>query len=98
MSFQSSTQVSRSPLSSTQNWNRFATEYLAMGKVAWRAAKGVPYWMNCFRELNRYMHSNQANVTIALHVLIMFWYVLIRHKPYTHYSPEQIDYKYLTWF
>jgi hypothetical protein len=33
-------------------------------------------------------------VTIAHHLLTMVWYVLTRHEPYGHYSPERIAYLY----
>jgi len=42
-------------------------------------------------------------VTIAHHLLVVVWYVLTKHEPYRHYSPERIAYrvgaahKYLTW-
>jgi len=66
-------------------------------EVAWRAVKADPYWKKHFEELKRRMHSNQAIVTIAHHLLVVVWYVLTKHEPYRHYSPEWIAYKYLTW-
>ena len=68
-----------------------------MVEVAWRAVKADPYWKKYFEELKRRMHPNQAIVAIARHLLTMVWYVLTRHEPYSHYSPERIAYKYLTW-
>ena len=68
-----------------------------MVEVAWRAVKADPYWKKYFEELQRRMHKNQAIVAIARHLLTMVWYVLTRHEPYSHYSPERIAYKYLTW-
>jgi len=68
-----------------------------MVEVAWRAVKADPHWKKYFEELKRRMHPNQAIVAIARHLLTMVWYVLIRHEPYSHYSPERIAYKYLTW-
>jgi hypothetical protein len=66
-------------------------------EVAWRAVKADPHWKKYFEELKRRMHPNQAIVAIARHLLTMVWYVLTRHEPYSHYSPERIAYKYLTW-
>ena len=68
-----------------------------MVEVAWRAVKADPHWKKYFEELQRRMHKNQAIVAIARHLLTMVWYVLTRHEPYSHYSPERIAYKYLTW-
>ena len=68
-----------------------------MVEVAWRAVKADPHWKKYFEELKRRMHPNQAIVAIARHLLTMVWYVLTRHEPYSHYSPERIAYKYLTW-
>jgi len=68
-----------------------------MVEVAWRAVKADPYWKKNFEELKRRMHPNQAIVAIARHLLTMVWYLLTRHEPYSHYSPERIAYKYLTW-
>ena len=68
-----------------------------MVEVAWRAVKADPHWKRYFEELKRRMHKNQAIVAIARHLLTMVWYVLTRHEPYSHYSPERIAYKYLTW-
>jgi hypothetical protein len=68
-----------------------------MVEVAWRAVKADPHWKKYFEELQRRMHKNQAIVAIARHLLSMVWYVLTRHEPYHHYSPERIAYKYLTW-
>jgi transposase len=68
-----------------------------MVEVAWRAMKADPHWKKYFEELQRRMHKNQAIVAIARHLLTMVWYVLTRHEPYSHYSPERIAYKYLTW-
>jgi hypothetical protein len=36
-------------------------------------------------------------VTIANHLLVVVWYVLMKHDPYRHFSRERIAYKYLTW-
>jgi len=36
-------------------------------------------------------------VTISHHLLVVVWYELTKHEPYSHYSPERIAYKYLTW-
>ena len=63
----------------------------------WRAVKADPYWKKYFEELKRRMHPNRAIVAIARHLLTMVWYVLTRHEPYSHYSPERIAYKYLIW-
>jgi len=68
-----------------------------MVEVAWRAVKADPHWKKYFEELKRRMHKNQAIVAIARHLLTMVWYVMTRHEPYSHYSPERIAYKYLTW-
>jgi transposase len=68
-----------------------------MVEVAWRAVKADPHWKKYFEELKRRMHKNQAIVAIARHLLTVVWYVLTRHEPYSHYSPERIAYKYLTW-
>jgi len=68
-----------------------------MVEVAWRAVKADPHWKKYFEDLKRRMHPNQAIVAIARHLLTMVWYVLTRHEPYSHYSPERIAYKYLTW-
>jgi transposase len=68
-----------------------------MVEVAWRAVKADPHWKKYFEELKRRMHPNQAIVAIARHLLTMVWYLLTRHEPYSHYSPERIAYKYLTW-
>jgi transposase len=68
-----------------------------MVEVAWRAVKADPHWKKYFEELKRRMHPNQAIVAIARHLLTMVWYLLTRHDPYSHYSPERIGYKYLTW-
>jgi hypothetical protein len=59
--------------------------------------KADPHWKKHFEELKRRMHPNQAIVTIAHHLLVVVWYVLTKHEPYRHYSPERIAYKYLTW-
>jgi len=69
----------------------------AMVEVAWRAVKADPHWRRHFDELKKRMHTNQAIVVIAHHLLVVVWYVLTRHEPYRHYSPERIAYKYLTW-
>ena len=68
-----------------------------MVEVAWRAVKADPHWKKYFETLQKRMHKNQAIVAIARHLLTMVWYVLTRHEPYSHYSPERIAYKYLTW-
>ncbi len=68
-----------------------------MVEVAWRAVKADPHWKKYFEALQLRMHKNQAIVAIARHLLTMVWYVLTRHEPYSHYSPERIAYKYLTW-
>jgi transposase len=68
-----------------------------MVEVAWRAVKADPHWQKYFEELKRRMHTNQAIVAIARHLLTMVWYVWTRHEPYQQYSPERIAYKYLTW-
>jgi hypothetical protein len=70
---------------------------LALVEVAWRAVKADPHWKKYFEELKKRMHPNQAIVTIAHHLLVVVWYVLTKHEPYRHYSPERIAYKYLTW-
>jgi hypothetical protein len=59
--------------------------------------KGDPHWKKRFEELKKRMHPNQAIVTIAHHLLVVVWYVLIKHKSYRYYSPERIANKYLTW-
>jgi len=69
----------------------------ALVEVAWRAVRADPHWRHHFDELKKRMHTNQAIVTIAHHLLVVVWYVLTRHEPYRHYSPERIAYKYLTW-
>jgi transposase len=69
----------------------------ALVEVAWRAVKADPHWKKYFEELKKRMHPNQAIVTIARHLLTVVWYVLTRHESYSHYSPERIAYKYLTW-
>jgi transposase len=75
----------------------------ALVEVAWRAVKADPHWKRHFEELKRRMHTNQAIVTIAHHLLVVVWYVLTKREPYRHYSPERIAYrvgaahKYLTW-
>jgi hypothetical protein len=56
--------------------------------------KADPYWKKYFEELKRRMHPNRAIVAIARHLLTVVWYVLTRHEPYSHYSPERIAYKY----
>ena len=66
-------------------------------EVAWRAVKADPHWKKYFEELKRRMHPNQAIVAIARRLLTMVWFVLTHHAPYSHYSPERIAYKYLTW-
>jgi len=68
-----------------------------MVEVAWRAVKADPHWKKYFETLQKRMHKNQAIVAIARDLLTMVWYVLTRHEPYSHYSPERIAYKYLTW-
>jgi transposase len=68
-----------------------------MVEIAWRAVKADPHWKKYFENLQRRMHKNQAIVAIARHLLTLIWYVLTRHEPYRHYSPERIAYKYLTW-
>lgn len=68
-----------------------------MVEIAWRAVKADPHWKKYFENLQRRMHKNQAIVVIARHLLTLVWYVLTRHEPYRHYSPERIAYKYLTW-
>ena len=68
-----------------------------MVEVAWRAVKADPHWKKYFEALQKRMHKNQAIVAIARHLLTMVWYVLTRHEPYSHNSPERIAYKYLTW-
>ena len=68
-----------------------------MVEVAWRAVKADPHWKKYFESLQRRMHKNQAIVAIARHLLTVVWFVLTRHEPYRHYSPERIAYKYLTW-
>lgn len=69
----------------------------ALVEVAWRAVRADPHWKRHFGELKKRMHTNQAIVTIAHHLLVVVWYVLTRREPYRHYSPERIAYKYLTW-
>jgi transposase len=68
-----------------------------MVEVAWRAVKADPHWKKYFETLQKRMHKHQAIVAIARHLLTVVWYVLTHHKPYSHYSPERIAYKYLTW-
>jgi hypothetical protein len=68
-----------------------------MVEVAWRAVKADPHWKKYFESLQRRKHKNQAIVAIARHLLTVVWYVLTRHEPYRHYSPERIAYKYLSW-
>jgi transposase len=68
-----------------------------MVEIAWRAVKADPHWKKYFESLQKRMHKNQAIVAIARHLLTMVWYVLARHEPYSHYTPERIAYKYLTW-
>lgn len=69
----------------------------AMVEVAWRAVKADPHWKKYFEDLKKRMHTNQAIVTIAHHLLVVVWSVLTHHEPYRHYTPERIAYKYLTW-
>jgi transposase len=69
----------------------------ALVEVAWRAVKADPHWKKYFEELQKRMHTNQAIVAIARHLLTVVWSVLTHHEPYRHYSPERIAYKYLTW-
>ncbi len=69
----------------------------ALVEVAWRAVRADPHWKRHFEELKKRMHTNQAIVTIAHHLLVVVWYVLTKHEPYRHYTPERIAYKYLTW-
>lgn len=69
----------------------------ALVEMGWRAVKADPHWKRLFEELKKRMHTNQAIVTIAHHLLVVVWYVLTRREPYRHYSPERIAYKYLTW-
>lgn len=69
----------------------------AMVEVAQRAVKADPLWARRFQELCRRMHRNQAIVVIAHRLLELVWFVLTRHQPYRHFSPERIAYKYLTW-
>jgi transposase len=69
----------------------------AMVEVAWRAVKADPHWKKYFERMQRRKHKNQAIVAIARHLLTVVWYVLTRHEPYRHYSPERIAYKYLSW-
>ena len=59
--------------------------------------KADPHWKKYFEELKRRMHPNQAIVTIAYHLMVVAWHVLMRQEPYCHYSAERIAYKYLTW-
>jgi len=66
-------------------------------EVAWRSVKADPHWKQHFKELKKRMHSNQAILIIAHHLLVVVWHVLINHEPYRHYSLERIAYKYLTW-
>jgi transposase len=69
----------------------------ALVEVAWRAVKADPHWRKYFENLKKRMHTNQAIVAIARHLLTVIWSVLTHHEPYRHYSPERIAYKYLTW-
>jgi transposase len=69
----------------------------AMVEVAWRAVRADPHWKKYFEDLKKRMHTNQAIVTIARHLLVVVWSVLTHHEPYRHYTPERIAYKYLTW-
>jgi hypothetical protein len=69
----------------------------AMVEVAWRAVKADPHWEKYFDKLKQRMHTNQAIVAIARHLLTVVWSVLTHHEPYRHYTPERIAYKYLTW-
>lgn len=69
----------------------------ALVEMAWRAVRADPHWRGHFEQLKKRMHTNQAIVTIAHHLLIVVWYMLTRREPYRHYSPERIAYKYLTW-
>jgi len=65
-----------------------------MVEVAWRAVRADPHWRRHIAELKQHMHTNQAIVTIAHHLLVVVWHVLTRHEPYRHYSPERIAYLY----
>jgi transposase len=69
----------------------------ALVEMVWRAVKADPHWRKHFEALKKRMHSNQAIVAIARHLLTVVWSVLTHHEPYRHYSPERIAYKYLTW-
>ena len=69
----------------------------ALVEVAQRAVKSDPFWGRRFQELCRRMHRNQAIVVVAHRLLELVWFVLTRHQPYRHFSPERIAYKYLTW-
>ena len=69
----------------------------AMVEVAQRAVKSDPFWERRFQELCRRMQRNQAIVVIAHRLLELVWFVLTRHQPYRHFTPERIAYKYLTW-
>jgi transposase len=69
----------------------------AMVEMAWRAVKADPHWKKHFEELKKRLHTNQAIVAIARHLLTVAWSVLTHHEPYHHYTPERIAYKYLTW-
>jgi transposase len=69
----------------------------AMVEMAWRAVRSDPHWKKYFDGLKKRMHTNQAIVAIARHLLTVVWSVLTHRTPYRHYSPERIAYKYLTW-
>jgi transposase len=69
----------------------------ALVEVAWRAVKADPHWRKYFEELKKRMHTNQAIVAIARHLMTVVWSVLTHREPYRHYTPERIAYKYLTW-
>jgi len=69
----------------------------AMVEVAWRAVRSDPHWKQYFDGLKKRMHTNQAIVAIARHLLTVVWSVLTNHEPYRHFSPERIAYKYLIW-
>jgi transposase len=69
----------------------------AMVEVAWRAVRSDPHWKKYFDDLKKRMHTNQAIVAVARHLLTVVWSVLTNHKPYRHFSPERIAYKYLIW-
>jgi len=65
--------------------------------MVWRALRADLNWRRHFAELKKRMHTNQAIVTIAHHLLVVDWHVLTRHEPYRHYSSKRTAYEYLTW-